>query len=202
MNQTKYMWCLDVLRNLGSYREKDLQETIEYLWDVLFRDYIRYNRGQVNMPQTWQPDLIAYNPKERCWLIVELKGSPPSGTQNDAVNQVVYYACSMAEAFPGIQIKMMIIGPWDKRYNYKHLDSEYGNVLFVNAGNLGEKVSNLFESIVGWCINIPFPQIKPAPLIENLVNNLSMLQMGEEESTSDELEGSQTSDDSTSDLQG
>lgn len=172
MVTTKYLWCLDVLQNLEQYREKDLQECIEYLWDVLFGDYIQCKPSVFGMPNSWQPDIVAYDKNADIWLIIELKGEPPHGNRKKAIAQVCNYAFRLLEKHPSWALRLLIVGPWGKNSwcQYEH-DGPY-HVAVVNALNLGEELESLFESMLSWCINSPFPLLRPRPIVHEWLNRL------------------------------
>lgn len=191
MVTTKYLWCLDVLQNLEQYREKDLQECVEYLWSVLFEDYARCDRSALGMPHSWQPDIVAYDRKANVWLIIELKGKPPHGNRKQAIAQVCDYAFQLLEEYPSSTLRLLLVGPWGKDYYYQYEHDGPYHVAVVNALNLGGKLESLFESMLSWCINSPFPLLRSRPIVDEWLSGLpnTMWADEDEETGSGQMNG-------------
>jgi len=178
--ESDFLWAMDVLENPGFYKEKSLQRAIEVLWDVLFHEYKRFDRSLTQMPSTWQPDITAYSKEENVWLIIELKTKPPSGSRAESLRQVTGYAWDMLDLFPAARIKPILIGPWDKGYLYKIEDVNGMKVQLINVMNLGQRVHQLFENMVRWCLDVPFPSLRVEAVADEWVRALLVV-IGDEE---------------------
>ncbi len=169
MINSKYLWSLDVLQYPGRYYERHLQEAIENLWDVLFGDY---QLVKVKMSSSWRPDIVAGNYEEKTVLIIELKGDPPSGNKKQAIAQVSGYGLRALENASDARIKLMVIGPWEGGGVAKSDKFGGGYILFINIQDLGKQVAKLFERMVCWCLNTPFPSLHPQPLLDDPLKSL------------------------------
>jgi hypothetical protein len=143
-----------------SYYERDVQEAVEKLWGLVFSGY---HLVEVNMPDTWQPDLVAVDGQRETYLIVELKGRPPSGTKRQAITQVVEYAEEFHETFPGVPVRLLVIGPWEQDAWCEHVAMGRYTVGVISIENLGYGLLHKAEQILLWCQDSPFGCLHPHP---------------------------------------
>jgi hypothetical protein len=93
-----------------NYRERDVVESLVDLFPSIFPGFYVAKRSFVG--RTWLPDIFGYNEDHNQFLIVEVKGSPPAGTEKYAVNQVVLYGESFWKVHPNATANLLVIGPW------------------------------------------------------------------------------------------
>ena len=186
--RSTYLWAMDVLENPQFYSEKDLQEAVESLWSVLFHDSVQLGRESTGMPKTWQPDIVAYDRKESVWLVVELKSKPPSGSREQALRQVARYARQMLDTFPEYRLRPVLIGPWDKGYLWRTIDVDGMNITQINVISLGNQVHALFENLVRWCLDVPFPGLQAKAIVDEWIRTLPISVAQVEETDEDEQE--------------
>ena len=75
----------------------------------------------------------------------------------------------------------MVIGPWEKKYYYKVESIDNFHIMLVNTMGLGANVEKLFERMVCWCVNAPFPALRPASIVDEWIEKLPITQVGEGE---------------------
>lgn len=178
---SRYLWAMDVLENPSFFEEKYLQEAVEILWDVLFHEYKLVERTSMPMPNTWRPDLVGYSGKEKTVLVIELKTKPPSGSKAKSLRQVKRYVQEVMELFPETKVKPVLIGPWEKHRTYSIEDVNGMKVQFINVMNLGGQVHNLFENMVRWCLDVPFPNLRVDPVADEWIRKLPAVTSIEED---------------------
>ena len=106
---------IDRLLHPENYNEIDIQRTIEHYWPCLFRHYCLCPEVKnIVMPSTWMPDILAVETASEhgSLLIVEMKGVPPFGGLESAVDQVTDYGRWYHQEHPGESIRLAVIGPW------------------------------------------------------------------------------------------
>lgn len=110
--------------------EKDIQNAVEEFACYLFPGYVVVKRGQMGMPQGWQPDTVLMS--RHGVIIIEFKGSPPSSNQQGAVNQVACYGKALSKQYNGT-IRLLVIGPWkfENRIYMEYWDSDHNPPLEV-----------------------------------------------------------------------
>jgi hypothetical protein len=135
---------LDCLLSPASYDEvKDVQQALKMYWQILFPDYTLARR--LDMPSTWQPDLIGYSKNEI--LLIEVKAHG-GNRKHEAVVQVVGYAEELHEAYPGTSVKLLAIGPWKTKQDIDIVDYDGYQVGVIDIRDIGESLKIQAEKLL------------------------------------------------------
>jgi hypothetical protein len=161
---------IDRLLNPGNYYEADIQEAIVRLWPCLFANYILMDRHRLlELPNEWQPDLVAWDPKKLEILIIELKGRPAANNREDTKAQVLRYATWFHERYPDTPARCMIIGPWRLAKLVHVVECSGYQIAMVSAETLGAFLVDVAESVLLWRADDPFGQHRHHSTFEAMI---------------------------------
>lgn len=127
---------LDCLLSPASYDEvKDVQQALKMYWPILFPEYTLARR--LNMPLTWQPDLIGYSKNEI--LLIEVKAHG-GNRKHESVVQVVGYAEELHGTYPDASVKLLAIGPWKTKSDIDIVEFDGYQVGVIDIREIGKRL--------------------------------------------------------------
>jgi hypothetical protein len=135
---------LDCLLRPALYDEvKDVQQALKMYWQMLFPEYALVRR--LNMPSTWQPDLIGLGKNDI--LLIEVKAHGGNRKQ-EAVAQVVGYAEEFHKTYPATSVKLLAIGPWKTKHDIDVVEHDDYQVGVIDIREIGENLKMQAERLL------------------------------------------------------
>ncbi len=171
MGITNYLYSLEVLKSSRSKRE--IVGAIKYLWEILFHNYKLFDVSKLNMPRDWMPDAVAYNREDDVWLVLVVGGKNSGFSEQEIYRSLVDYAKAFTEHYSDVKVKLIAIGHWQEKYVWTQQTVEDCEILSVNVTNLGWETEKILERMVNWCINVPYPSLKPDAILDDHISRQS-----------------------------
>src|SRR3990167_4844473 len=151
------------LLNPSNCNEKSIQDAIEEYFGILFPGY-RLGKPK-GMPVTWRPDIVGSSLINDFPLIIEIKGNPPNGSKQDAINQVIRYAKEFQLVNHNTPVKLAVIGPWrNDEVAVEYCDEQKGDeskykVGYISISTIAFYLANMAETLL-----IKYQEQKPETL--------------------------------------